>query len=123
MTTIVEKVTHPLTRTSRNANAHAKMDAQGALKIAGIASVRFPAFKTTDASRWPRCAMTSTIGENIFSRRHVRPSSSRPPFTTDESLLPTRSPRAQAGYSAQMIGVPTMANKLYFKEGVRVRSA
>jgi hypothetical protein len=40
------------------------MDAQGALKIAGIASVRFPAFKTTDASRWPRCAMTSTIGEN-----------------------------------------------------------
>jgi hypothetical protein len=58
----------------------------------------------------------------LFSQTR-RPSSSRPPFTTDESLLPTRSPRAQAGYSAQMIGVPTLANKLYFKEGVRVRPA
>jgi len=53
------------------------MDAQGALKIAGIASVRFPAFKTTDASRWPRCAMTSTIST---TRRKYLLSPSRSPF-------------------------------------------
>ena len=101
------------------------MDAQGALKIAGIASVRFPAFKTTDASRWPRQPRPHIRrdGENIFVSvtiavlHHDRRSRLTSRFSRP------RSPRAQAGYSAQMIGVPEMANKLYFKEGVRVRSA